>query len=110
MKKLLVGVLMTGSLLSVGSLPFTENNVFSTPVAFANENYKIRYPGLAQVVADELNVRSGPGTGYVAIDSLSYGHVVNVVEIKGDWGKITYTDGGRANSGWVYLDYIGGVC
>ena len=49
-----------------------------------------------------LNVRSGAGTSYSVIGSLSNGSQVEIVEISGSWYKIKYGSG----YGYVSKDYI----
>ena len=49
-----------------------------------------------------LNVRSGAGTGYSVIGSLSNGSKVEIVETSGTWYKIKYGSG----YGYVSKDYI----
>jgi cell wall-associated NlpC family hydrolase len=54
------------------------------------------------VTGDNLNVREGPNTSSNVLAQLSKGVEVTVVEISGDWYKITYDD----HSGWVFSGYI----
>lgn len=54
------------------------------------------------VIADSLNVRSGPGTGYSRIGSLSYGSKVNIIETTSGWYKISYGSG----YGYVSSEYV----
>jgi N-acetylmuramoyl-L-alanine amidase len=66
------------------------------------------------VDTDVLNVRSGPGTGYAVIDSLSTGDQGEVIDgpVNADgytWYEVNYSFGGY--SGWVageFLSYAGG--
>ncbi len=53
------------------------------------------------VNVSSLNVRSGPGTGYSVIWTLSKGTVVNVVSTSGSWSKIN-----SPKTGWVYSAYL----
>ncbi len=53
-------------------------------------------------VNDALNVRSGAGTSYSVIGSLSNGTQVEIVETSGSWYKIKYGSG----YGYVSKDYI----
>ena len=59
--------------------------------------------GLVQSDGSTLNVRSGPGTSYSKVTSLSDGTVVNIVGIDSGWYKIT-TSGGV--TGYVSSDYM----
>ncbi len=73
----------------------------------------------------DLNVRSGPGTGYSVVDSLEAGDTVEIVATRGSWyrtaeggwasasyldagGQVSYVDEGYADYGTVsyyYNDY-----
>ena len=53
-------------------------------------------------VSDALNVRSGAGTSYSVIGSLSNGANVEIVETSGSWYKIKYGSG----YGYVSKDYV----
>ena len=55
------------------------------------------------ITADSLNVRSGAGTKYSVIASLSKGSKVTITSTKGDWHKIKMSNG---KTGWVSADYI----
>ena len=59
--------------------------------------------GTGVVTGDNVNVRSGPGTGYEAVGSLSAGDEVEILaqfEVDGTyWGCI--------KNGWVCMDYVG---
>ena len=48
-----------------------------------------------------LNVRSGPGTGYSVVGSLRKGTVVTVSQTSGNWSRIT-----SPTSGWVSSSYL----
>ena len=61
------------------------------------------------VVADALNVRSGPGTGYTVVDLLTYGDQGIVIDGPYSangyfWYELSYAGG--AYSGWVAGDYL----
>jgi len=55
-----------------------------------------------KVIADELLIRSGPGTNYSVVSYLTYGTKVTVTEKKSSgnmqWGKIS--------RGWICLNYV----
>ena len=53
---------------------------------------------MAIVTADTLNVRTGPMTSYMLVDTYSKDETVNIHAVFGDWG---YTD-----NGWVFLEYV----
>lgn len=55
-----------------------------------------------EVGASSLNVRSGPGTRYRKIGSLTAGSRVNVSETTGSWSRVAYGNG----SGWVHSSYL----
>lgn len=52
-------------------------------------------------LAANLNVRSGPSTGYSKLGRLPGGSRVTVTEVRGEWGRITYA--GR--EAWISLNY-----
>lgn len=54
------------------------------------------------VTGDELNIRSGPGTGYASVGSLNYGDRVIILE------QFTYngTTWGCTKNGWISLTYV----
>lgn len=61
------------------------------------------------VVTDALNVRSGPGLGYIVIDLLTYGDQGIVIDgpYSADgyyWYQLSYAGG--AYTGWVASDYL----
>jgi len=51
-----------------------------------------------------VNVRSGPGTGYSVLDTLTPGEYVSVRGCSGGWCYITHP----GPDGWVSANYIGG--
>ena len=55
------------------------------------------------VTASTLNVRSGPGTGYRTLGTLSRGLSVAVVGRSGDWAQLWY----RGEQAWVHADFLG---
>nr|WP_308201911.1 SH3 domain-containing protein [Priestia megaterium] len=54
------------------------------------------------VTASTLNVRSGAGTNYAAIGSVTKGQKLSVVSKSGDWYKINY----NGRTGYVSSDYV----
>ena len=61
----------------------------------------------AQVTADVLNVRSGMGTEYSKVGSVSYGEIVEVLDdSNAGWAKIKTSSG---MEGYVSKDYLGEV-
>lgn len=59
--------------------------------------------GTGTVTGDNVNIRSGPGTGYGAVGSLTAGQEIEIFaqfEVDGTyWGCM--------NKGWVCMDYVG---
>ncbi len=60
-------------------------------------------PLIAQASIGELNLRDGPGTGYVGLTKLSEGTPLDLVAQAGEWLKVQTADGA---SGWVSLEYL----
>ena len=54
------------------------------------------------VTGDELNIRSGPGTGYASVGSMNYGDRVVILE------QFTYngTTWGCTKDGWIAMTYV----
>ena len=53
-----------------------------------------------------LNVRSGPGTGYSVIASLSTGAQVAVLAEQDGWYRVLFSSGSAAVTGWVSASYV----
>ena len=60
------------------------------------------------VIAEKLNVRSGPGKNYEIINTLKYGNVVKVQSKVKYWTEILYKDieNDILIKGWVYTRYL----
>ena len=54
------------------------------------------------VTADSLNVRTGPGTDYDVLGTLSQGEEVVVLALEGDWYRIRY----QSSEAYVHADYL----
>lgn len=54
------------------------------------------------ITGNQLNIRSGPGTGYATVGSYSKGDSVSILE------QFTYngTTWGCTNQGWISMDYV----
>ena len=50
------------------------------------------------VAANQLNIRTGPGTNYPVCGTLSNGAAVTILETNSGWGRI--------NGGWISLNYL----
>lgn len=66
-------------------------------------------PALRVTAADGLNLRSGPGTGFTALELLAAGTAVRPMERDGRWLSVTVLDGeGRERrTGWVHSAFVG---
>lgn len=85
----------------------------STPLPEPAVTPEDRIPGPTDSVPDmeiiatfyaqgELNVRSGPSTGYDVIGTLSENQPVDVLEMTGEWYRVLY----MGYEGWVYGPYL----
>lgn len=54
------------------------------------------------VTGDQLNIRSGPGTGYESVGSLNSGDEVTIYFIL----EVGTTSWGNTSKGWVCMDYV----
>nr|MCR5250578.1 SH3 domain-containing protein [Lachnospiraceae bacterium] len=52
-----------------------------------------------RIAVEELNVRSGPGTNYPIVRTVSAPSVYTIVEVNGYWGKL------KSGAGWINLQY-----
>ena len=58
---------------------------------------------IANVSANSLNVRKGPGTSFSTIDNgLNKGEVLKVLEKQGDWAKVSFTKVGWVNTAFIH--------
>ena len=66
-------------------------------LAFADKETQVR------VLANSLNVRSGPGTDNPAVDSIKKGEVLTLVSQEGEWAQVRLPDG---TLGWVAMKFL----
>lgn len=82
-KKLGIG-LLTSAVLATTTV--------SVPIYAADDNISCcavtTVPGYYMCMADELNIRKGPGTGYDIVGTLTFGQTVYVTWCKSGWAKI----------------------
>jgi uncharacterized protein YgiM (DUF1202 family) len=64
-----------------------------------NNTTTVNYTRYVATQSDNLNVRSGPGTTYSIVGSLSKGEKVNVIATSGTWSKI-------GKDKWVSTSYL----
>lgn len=93
MKKHILTISVAAAMLAV---PVFEASAIKAPVAAsaAEASAKPANAGKYYVTSDVLNVRSGPGTNYPVIGSLTQGLKVRVISVIGDkgnrWAKIKF--------------------
>ena len=63
-----------------------------------DEEEKVIATGKVKISSGTLNIRSGPGSSYSKVGSLSNGAKVEIYEIKNGWGRIS--------KGWISMDYV----
>jgi uncharacterized protein YgiM (DUF1202 family) len=56
-------------------------------------------PYIARIMADELNVRKGPGISYDIVQTVRKGEAFTIVQESGEWGKL------KSGVGWICLTY-----
>ena len=54
---------------------------------------------IVRITADELNVRSGPGTNFDIVQTVHQGEAFTIVQVVNDWGKL------KSGVGWICLTY-----
>ena len=87
----------TGQGKRVEALEIRIGKVGELPPTNPDETMKIMY-----TIPESLNVRTGPGTSYDKIGTLSKGSKVEVVEESDGWSKIKFNDG----YGYVSTSYL----
>jgi N-acetylmuramoyl-L-alanine amidase len=60
------------------------------------------YADEAVINADDLNIRSGPGTNYEPIGQTNSGESYSIVSLDGDWAEIQLEN----DTGWVAVEFI----
>lgn len=60
--------------------------------------------GKAEVIADQVRLRDGPGTNHRILDTLSSGQIVSVVGRASGWYEAETSEGG--SKGWVNENYL----
>ena len=65
---------------------------------------KVEYAYSAVVVNRKINLRSGPGTTYAIVETLSGGQAVTVVASSGEWVKVLVDRDDRM--GWIHKSLI----
>ncbi len=99
-----------GGLDCVAIREYTLNNTYI--VGYGVPNYKTgteisldltnkSNPGEYVITASSLALRAGPGTSYTALGALPQAAVVQITEIDGNWGRLTY----NGVTGWTSLSY-----
>lgn len=58
----------------------------------------------AATVTNDLNLRSGPGTGYRVVDTMPAGAYVDVIGCSGSWCRVNW----RGRVGYASASYLGG--
>lgn len=56
-------------------------------------------PYMVKVTATDLNIRSGPGTGYPVVGTMPVPNTFTIVQESGNWGKL------KSGAGWFSLNY-----
>lgn len=81
----------------------TSTDVSSSDKGTAVNAKDPKAPLTGTVTADSLRIRSGPGTNYDMIGSLTEGNTVTILSSSSGWLKIKMTD---AAAGWVSGEYV----
>ena len=60
----------------------------------------------AYITAEKLNIRSGPGTKFTITGNLHKNTEVTITAYDGNWFRISFKDGDKNASGWVYRNFL----
>ena len=75
------------------------NSKYTTAVSTSGSTGSTEYKtGTGTVTASALLIRENPGTNYKEVGKLPNGATVEILEVKGNWGRI--------DKGWICLDYV----
>ena len=58
------------------------------------------------IIADALNVRTGPGRNYSTMGTAAYGTRLTIISTSGEWYKVTCKVGDKIRTGYVHSDYV----
>lgn len=101
----IVGTLAKGTVVNTVSTSGSWTQINSPKTGWVASQYLTNTPHTTSytryVNASSLNVRSGPGTGYSIVGTLSNGTAVTVTGTSGDWSKIS-----SPKAGWVLTAYL----
>ena len=71
---------------------------------------KVTVSGTAYAVVksdvSSLRIRSGPGTNYSIVKTVSAGAKLKIISTSGNWYNISYTTGGKTYKGYVSKEYV----
>lgn len=55
----------------------------------------------------QVNLRSGPGTNYKVVSTLSSGFIVEVIEERGEWRHVRFVkESGKSTKGWILSRFL----
>lgn len=86
------------STLKTGAITGTVNKKYLTAYK-ATTSANTFKPYKVQVTASVLNIRKGPGTGYVVVGSIRDQGIYTITQVKNGWGFL------KSKAGWIYLKY-----
>jgi uncharacterized protein YgiM (DUF1202 family) len=93
-------------LIALTSVGFGQESA-TLPKAFVSasdaEGAVTSFPYTAEITADNVNIRSGPGTNYYRCGQLNRGSRVNVVASKHSWSHIVPPEGSFS---WISKQYV----
>jgi N-acetylmuramoyl-L-alanine amidase len=80
----------------------TESGVYVPTPAEQNESQagKAAVPFRVKVSIDDLNIRTGPGTGYAKTGKYTGKGMFTIVQVSGSWGYL------KSKAGWICLNYV----
>lgn len=99
-----IATIAVTALMSVSA--FSGNLLFSSESYFSNNNTITAFAastGYHVVTAEtSLTIRAGAGTSYKAVGYIPGGTTVNITQVSGNWGKLTY----KGVTGWSSFTYL----
>ena len=89
----------------LASVGFAQQAVSPAPATAADVNAAgtLSFPYVAEITADNVNIRSGPGTNYYSCGKLSKADRVKVVGSQFSWSRIVPPAGSFS---WISMQYV----
>ncbi len=94
-----INIFIIAILISLVSIGFAQQG----PAGDANDVSNLSFPYVAEIIGDNVYVRSGPGTNYYSCGKLNKGNRIEVVSTQFSWSRIVPPEGSFS---WISMQYV----